>query len=659
MPDERHDPFPIFPGRYGDAEGATGRETWVEGTYGERAWVPEDAPIGRQEFIGLAATGRRILIIFAFLSASVLVLFGRVSFLVAREGEFRALAEGNRLRTVSVSTPRGIIYDRNGAQLVDNVPDLKLAIAPADLPDAPDARHAAIVRIAAAIGTDPDELKSAIAQFDARSNEPAVIADHLSRDQAIAVTIAGAELAGAEILDGTHRRYPLTNTLTSLSHLLGYMGAVGRAELSAQGSGYITTDSVGRSGLERSYEATLRGVPGSRKVEVDALGNEVRVVEERVGEPGRNLTLAIDSELTVVAEDALSRAFARSRASRGAVVVEDVRNGELLALVSLPAFVNNRFSEGISAAEYRALVENPDHPLFPRAISGTYPSGSTVKLVVAAAALAERIVTPATTVHSTGGILYADRWWFPDWRAGGHGITNLRRAISWSVNTYFYLVGGGFESFEGLGIERLVHWLGRFGVGEPLGIDLPGGVAGLLPTPEWKQSVKGEEWYIGDTYHLAIGQGDLLVTPLHVAAWTVAVANGGTVWKPHVVRAISGPTGEDSVPVAPVALREEIMPAGMLASVRAGMRDAVTEGSATPAAAPGIAVAGKTGTAQWNANRRTHAWFTGYAPYEDPAIAVTVLVEEGGEGSSVAAPVAAEIFGWWAAHRSSSTADLP
>jgi penicillin-binding protein 2 len=278
-----------------------------------------------------------------------------------------------------------------------------------------------------------------------------------------------------------------------------------------------------------------------------------------------------------------------------------------------------------------------------------YPPGSTAKLMVASGALAEGVITPDTTVNSVGGI-HLGQWFFPDWQVGGHGVTNVTKAIAQSVNTFFYMVGGGYQSFVGLGIDRLDKYFSLFGVGKPLGIDLPNEASGFVPTPAWKKTTQGVTWYIGDTYHVSIGQGDLLTTPLQMVSWTAAVANGGTLWQPHLAQAFLDDKGNVVKTVAPTAIRTNIVDDKYLATVRAGMRQTVTSGSAQSLKGVSIDVAGKTGTAQVT-GKNSHAWFTGFAPYEDPQIAVMVLLEQGEEGSPVAVPVAHDIFQWWANNR--------
>jgi len=242
-----------------------------------------------------------------------------------------------------------------------------------------------------------------------------------------------------------------------------------------------------------------------------------------------------------------------------------------------------------------------------------------------------------------GGIWVLDQWFFPDWKAGGHGIINVIKALAESVNTYFYYIGGGYLDFEGLGVEKINYYLSLFGLGRVTGIDLPGEKSGLVPTPAWKEETKNEVWYIGDTYHLAIGQGDLLVTPLQVNAYVVAIANGGKLYRPHLVKEIIHPDGQKEL-IMPEIVASDLISQQNIDIVREGMRQTIISGSAQSLYNLPVEVAGKTGTAQWNQNKANHAWFTAFAPYDNSEIAITVLVEEGGEGSTVAVPIARDVI---------------
>ncbi len=354
----------------------------------------------------------------------------------------------------------------------------------------------------------------------------------------------------------------------------------------------------------------------------------------------------MDLDLQEKAEEITENYISRSGLKRASVIVINPNNGEILALVSLPAYDNNLFAKGISQSDYDKFLNNPDHPLFNRSISGEFPSGSTIKPIFAAGALQEGVITENTSFLSNGGLRIGE-WFFPDWKAGGHGMTNVRKAIAESVNTFFYYIGGGYQDFKGMGLSGLVKYSRLFGLGEMTGIDLHGERKGFVPTQAWKEETKNEPWYIGDTYHFAIGQGDVLVTPLQVANYTAAIANGGTLYKPHLVSKVLNTNNETVKEIRPEIIRSDFISAANLQIVREGMRQTITNGSARSLSIVPVAVAGKTGTAQWSTKKGPHAWFIGFAPYEKPTVAIMVLVEEGVEGSTMAAPIARDILQWY------------
>ena len=399
--------------------------------------------------------------------------------------------------------------------------------------------------------------------------------------------------------------------------------------------------------LEKTYEKDLRGEYGEKAIEVDALGKEKNIIKVFPPVVGKNLVLTINLEYQKKLEEFLTGQLKASQKQKAVAILMDPHNGEILALVNWPSFNNNFFASGISNEDYEKLINDDNDPLFPRAWSGLYPSGSTIKPLYAAAALNERVIDKNTSFLSDGGIR-VDKWFFPDWKAGGHGVTSVRKAIAESVNTFFYYIGGGYQNFSGLGLEKIITYLQKFKFGEKLGIVLPGEAMGFIPSREWKLKTKKEQWYIGDTYNLSIGQGDLLVTPLQIASLTAAIANGGKIFQPHLVLEFSDNITKKTNKIEIKTLATNLIPDEYLKVVREGMRQTVTSGSAQSLANLPITVAGKTGTAQWSQNKENHAWFTCFAPYEKPELVLTVLVEEGGEGSSIAVPIARQFLTWFA-----------
>lgn len=610
-----------------------------------------DHPLGHHGFIGTSLSPRRLAAVFAIFFLMLGGLTARAAYLELHEGEkYRSKAEGNRLRIAAVPSERGVIHDRNGVLLVRNVPDFTLTVTPADLPRDEKARSDLVVRIAESVGITPVDVEKALRNYPANLASPVPIKEHLEYEQAVRLDIASGHMPGVSLKAGSKREILLqpegaAAPIMSLSHVIGYQGRINEAEYARlKESGYLPTDAIGKTGVEASYETELRGTYGRKQIEVDVLGREQKILASDDPIQGMDVTLAIDAKLQAEAERSLKASAGRNGRGRASAVAMDPKTGEILALVSLPSYDANLFARGISSKEYRELLEDPNQPLFPRAVSGLFPPGSTAKLVIAAAALAEDLVNVGTTVRSSGGIRYG-AWFFPDWKPGGHGVTNVVKAIAESVNTFFYAVGGGWEHIEGLGIARIEAYYRKFGVGERLGIDLPGEGKGFVPNEAWKERVKDEPWYIGDTYHVSIGQGDLLSTPLQVAAWTAVFANGGDLVQPHVVKQVRSDKTIRRIEPEPVA--RQVVEPEVVEIVRRGMRETAISGSARSLSSSPWPMAGKTGTAQWRDGEPTHAWFTGFAPYDDPQIVVTVLVEAGGEGSRAATPVARDIMEAW------------
>ncbi|KKW31829.1 MAG: Penicillin-binding protein 2, partial [Candidatus Uhrbacteria bacterium GW2011_GWA2_52_8d] len=436
----------------------------------------------------------------------IAVLFiGRSAYVQIFQGEhYKMLSSQNREYLELLVPTRGSVMDKQGVLLAWNEPAFVLTMTLDDLPTGED-RDVLFARVANLIGAQPTDLDLLISQYASRPFDPIPVKDDIAYESAIRLAIEVSDLPGFSLTTRTKRVY--SSSTSSLSHVLGYTGLLSVSDIeSGQAQGYRLIDSIGKSGIEREYEGVMRGIPGRLVFEVDALGNKLSILSKEEPELGSNLTLAIHAEFQAFIQQELEAVFHQSGATRGSVVALDPRTGAVHALVSLPTYDANEFIDGISSERYTALLEDEDQPLFFRAISGEFPSGSTFKPVVAYGALAEGIVEEHTSFVSTGG-LRIGQWFFPDWKAGGHGVTDVRKALSESVNTYFYIIGGGFDTVTGLGVERIADYAKRFGFGATTGIDLPNEADGFLPSKEWKQDVKGERWYVGDTYHLAIGQG--------------------------------------------------------------------------------------------------------------------------------------------------------
>lgn len=563
------------------------------------------------------------------------LLFGRLLYLQLGHGGFyRDAAEQNRIKLERVLPTRGLFFDRDGNPLVENVPNFEVQVIPSEFSYSDEDK----AKLAGTLGMSMEEINVILAGTQSVSAVPVIVQRRTTYEDAVTAEIVLGSVRGTAVRPVAERLYLQGE---SFAHVLGYVGKI-TSEEEEQYPEYGKTDIVGKVGLESVYESVLHGVAGEEQIERDFLNNQKRVVARRDPVSGTDLHLTIDSALQQKTYEALTATLQRLHVSGGAAVAIDPRNGAVRALVSTPSFNPNAFIQGLTPEQNDEYFSSETRPLFDRAVSGEYPSGSTIKPAIAAAALAEGIITPRTTVMSTGG-LHVGQWFFPDWRPGGHGVTDVYHAIADSVNTFFYTIGGGYEDFTGLGVARITEHLKKFGFNQKLGIDLPGEQDGFLPSKEWKEEVKGERWYIGDTYNLSIGQGDLLVTPLQMANLMATIANGGTLYRPHVVDRLVAPDGTTTTPEETVLTYQVEDPAS-IAVVQDALRATVTEGSARSLASFPVEVAAKTGTAQFGDGTTTHAWFTAYAPFQDPEIAIAVIVEGGGEGSSNALPIARDML---------------
>jgi penicillin-binding protein 2 len=508
------------------------------------------------------------------------------------------------------------------------------------------------------------------------------VADHVPEETAFKIAQDVVNLPGVTLQLIPIRDYP-QGRLTS--DVLGYMGPIPEDELpDYENKGYGQNDQVGLVGLEYSLESQMHGKSGQQTIEVDVNGHKARTIgEPQAAVPGHNLVLTVDLNLQKVATEALQEALTRlsndptwvkkwGKVTEGAVVALDPRNGAVRAFVSLPGYDNNLFAKGITPQAWQALTSDKDFPLLNKALSGQFPPGSIFKQITAAAGLQEGRINVNTRLTDDGGIMYLPNRYFPWDRSQdqpfvcwshaygyGHGAITVRDALAVSCDIFFYKLGGGYLDFQGVGPDRLAEYAQSFGLGAPTGIDLPGEASGLIPTTKWKRLTFKATWVTGDTYNMSIGQGDVLVTPLQMANVTAAVANRGSLWQPQLVDHITDADGKTVVPFTPHLIRNvEVDPAN-LDIVREGMFGAInwSEGTAPGARVAGIAVAGKTGTAEFytpgkdgqplrdeKGNMPTHAWFTSFAPYGDPEIVVTVFIANGGEGSANAVPVAKKVL---------------
>ena len=601
-------------------------------------------PNNQSATLHIAVNLKIIELLFAGLIICLLVLFIKTFYLqVVKGGNLRAAAEENRVRIHTITAPRGVFYDRQQTLLVQNIPNFSLFVIPADLPSEQLAKEQVFNKLTEILEIPSADIAQQLTKVPDYSYQPVKIAEHLPYEKAILLNIESANLPGVLFESRATREY-LSDP--SMSNIIGYIGSLTKEEYeNYQDQGYSYTDYIGKTGIEKEYEPVLKGTDGKKQIEVDSLGKEKKMLASSDPVSGKNITLSIDQNLQKVLAAELTKTIENSTSPSGAAVALDPRNGEVLALVSIPVYNNNAFVTGLSDEEFKNIINNPSRPLFNRAISGEYPSGSTIKPIIAAAALADGIVTSQTTINSTGGIRIGD-FFYPDWKAGGHGLTDTKKALAESVNTYFYYIGGGYEEFKGLGVTRITDYMKEFNLGNKTGIDLPNESAGLVPDLQFREATQ-RDWYLGDTYHLSIGQGDILVTPIQVAMFTATIANGGTIYQPQLAKEIYDPASQQKLVFAPQVIAEKFISLDHINTVRQGLRQAVISGSARGLGSLTVSSAGKTGTAQFGIEDKTHAWFTCFAPYDTPEIVLTVIVEEGGEGSETALPIARKVLDWY------------
>jgi penicillin-binding protein 2 len=558
---------------------------------------------------------------------------------VERGAELRSLSESNRIRTVRLPAARGFVSDRHGELLIDNRPSFDVVFVPEDARD----RRTILRQLATHVGESEEAL---LGVLRAPSKRPPYEGVVLLRDvewrEVVALETYQLDLPGVSLRVAPRRYYPFGPLA---AHLLGYVGEVSERDLAQAGEGIRRGDIVGKSSLEREWDVELRGVAGGEQVEVDSLGRRVRLLRKVDDVPGSNLVLTLDWDLQQEAEQALGE-------HDGSVVVLEPHTGEILAMVSHPAFDPNVFARGVRRDEWRALIQDAKHPLNNRAVQGQYPPGSTFKIAVAAAALNEGVVSPGTGFGCGGGLQFGGHY-FKCWKKTGHGGVAVHRGIVESCDVYFYQVG------QRLGVDRIADYARRLGLGLASGIALRHEKAGLIPDSQWKQKRFRQPWYAGETLSVAIGQGYVTATPLQMAQLAAMVANSGIRYRPHYVKRVEGPDGTVLRHVEPEVLGEAGLKPSTLEQLRAAMRDVVMKdnGTGKRARVAGIEVAGKTGTAQAVGEHiaggtkrgaretRDHAWFIAFAPVEAPEIALAALVEHAGEhGGTVAAPIAGRVF---------------
>lgn len=597
---------------------------------------------------------RKVLNSFCFFSFILLLLLLVKSFQlqILENEKFFVLAQKNYQRIYYQRPNRGVIYDQKMRQLVFNDSSFDLVLDKKDLPQTNEERKTILDKLSAILSLDQNDLREMIEQDD---EERVLVFEDLDLETLAILESQLEELPGFSIEENIKRSY-LEGPI--FSHVIGYVGRIEKEELSLDPD-YTLLDYIGKAGLEKSYESVLRGAKGKTVVWRDVFSKEILRQEVSQPRPGNSLVLWLDADLQEKATQALEESLLRVNARAGSVVIMDPQTGGVLALVSFPSFDNNLFFKRLSHKEWQEVLVGSTHPFWNRAISATYPSGSTIKPLVAVAALEEKIITPDKQLFCPGQIEVPNPWFpdqpwiFRDWKV--HGWTDLRKAIAESCNVYFYTIGGGFKDIKGLGETKIKHYLNLFGWGKLTGIDLPEEKKGLIPDKEWKKQYFKEKneriWYPGDTYNLSIGQGYLSVTPLQVVTSFAALANGGKLLKPMLVKQIIDQNKEVVKSFEPQIVKENFVETENLEAVKQGMREAVIYGSSVILNDLPIKVAAKTGTAQTGRKDYYHNWVTVFAPYDDPEIVLTVVVENVPKEQVAALPVAKEILNWYFSNR--------
>lgn len=594
-------------------------------------------------------------IFWGFCLALVLVLFARTfQYQVLQVGDFSAKAKENKFIFNQIAAERGVIYDRNMKQIVFNKPSYDLMCDATKLKKNAEEQKKFLLEI-------PDILKAGRQEIEERLSVAkagkATVSAGLDHSSLIILETKISEFPDCDIVNNPAREYKDGEVF---SHLIGYVAKIQPDEFEKLSDEYSINDYIGRSGIENFYETILHKKSGQLRIERNVKGEIISKETVSLPESGDSLVLWLDADLQKKLTEALLNQLQALGAKKAAAVAMDPKTGGILALVSLPGFDNNAFQKGADPKKLQDLLTNTSglDPLFNRAIAGKYPSGSTIKPIMASAALQENLISPAKQIYSPGYIEVSHRYdpsivyTYKDWTV--HGWVDMRKALAQSSNVYFYTIGGGYKDQQGLGPSRIKKYLELFGWNSLTGIDLPGEIKGFIPDPTWKKDKLKENWWDGDTYNLSIGQGFLQVTPLEVVTSIAAVANGGKLMQPQVVqKTIKGSAVSARVVETRPSqiLRENFISPENLQIVREGMRQAVT-GYNSPLASAitlntlPVTAAAKTGTAELG-NDHYHNWVSVFAPYENPEIVLTVMIEDIQGVHAAAVPVAKEVLEWY------------
>lgn len=595
---------------------------------------------------------RRVLIAGLGIFIGMGVLGARYGYLQVKKHEYYATAsDKNRIKLLSDPPTRGHIYDRNGEILADNVPVYAAILSPDEVDDP----RRTLELLAPIFALSPSDITDILARIDKDKNDPITIKIHLTDAQIAMFGERKPFFRGVTIQTKLTRTYPHG---ALFAHVLGYVGRINDREAKKIGESlddkarYAGTDLIGKSGIEKQYENMLLGQVGYQSVETNAYGDILRRLDARAPTKGNDIYLSLDYGLQAAAQKQLN-------GKRGAIVAIAPDTGEVLAFVSNPSFDPNPFVSGISFDDYGKLKDDPDQPLYNRTLQGLYPPASTIKPFEAMGILHNRILGWDDTIFDPGYFsLPNDNHKFRDWKKSGHGTVDMTKSLTQSVDTYYY------KAAHQMGIDKLSAWMKGFGFGNKTGIDLPNEKAGVMPSPQWKQKTYKKDWLPGDTISVSIGQGYFLATPLQIANATAIVARKGVLLPPHLLKQSKGAY---IVPSIVPSLDKSIGQLDFNGSqkdwerLHHAMEATIKSGTAKGIYTNQYRIAGKTGTAQVKSiaqgksyNKAAldkrhwdHAWFNGFAPVENPQIVLAVLVENGGGGGKVAAPIARALFDYW------------
>ncbi len=615
-------------------------EDGLEEKYKETAddWKKTVLPIKKSVFI----------IPFVIILCFFVILITRIFFLQFRGTQYyQSLAEKNRSQIDWIMPHRGIFYDRNQKQIVYNISIYNLWLDKDLYGEIQEKSKKMIDDLSELLETPREEIENKIST--SKNQKKIILKENLNAKEVFTIKSQKDNWPCLKLESKESRDY-IDDKI--FSHVLGYIGRISEEEFLKNRSNYFREDYIGKSGLELVYENLLRGEVGIKNTEVSPKGVQTRPLSKKEPQDGLNILTTIDYELQKKTHETLEKTLKEKKIKTGAAVALNPQNGDVLAMVSFPSFNSNELSQGINKEDFQELLQMENNPFVDRVISGTYPPGSTFKPLVALAALEENIVDPKKNINCLGFLRVPNMYnpnisyIFRDWKA--HGITNMKKAIAQSCDVYFYTIGGGYKEFKGLGIEKIKLYSEKLGLGKETGIDLSGEAEGLIPDKAWKRRSKKEDWYVGDTYHASIGQGDVLLTPLQVAQLYGFIANEGILYKPRLLLGLEEITGSKTFN----RMNPEIIPTGHFKKenidiVKEGLEEAVLTGSAQILQNLSVNSGAKTGTAQFGDGSKSHAWFVAFAPYEKPEIVLVILVEGGGGGSVTASPVADEILKWY------------